>query len=243
MQHFLQIRSYNDDFFRKKIKLLSRVPVYDDSLIKETREKTFYFCSKVFKNLNEFPFIYYTAGVTEAINFLLMCQQTTSLKNDYRYVFSLPTVNTNSDINTMYFSYPFAGDGKFKSIPENKKIILDCSYMFASNLNSVDFIPNNVEYVLFGISKSHNLYDLRSGWIFSRKKILPLHFCQYEFNYNGVIHSLIIDSIVDKDSNFLYKKYKTKFSKLYKDNNLVENDVNLFGVSSEGKKIPYYILK
>jgi hypothetical protein len=54
---------------------------------------------------------------------------------------------------------------------------------------------------------------------------------------------LIIDSIVDKDSNFLYKKYKTKFSKLYKDNNLVENDVNLFGVSSEGKKIPYYILK
>lgn len=240
-----QIISYPDSSFREGLSL-SRLPVAGADALEmaeSCRVLARKFSQTAFKNLDQFPFIYFTAGVTEAIDFLVPKQTTRILTNEYRYVRAFPQVSESAiEAEAFYFSYPFSGTGRFEPIPSAKKLILDCSYLFASNMKEISNLPEQVEYVLFGLTKSHNLSDARIGWFFSKRKILSYHVLQYDYGYiNGMYHQ-ILNRVASSEPNALYLKYQESFSKLYREKGLLEGDTNLFALSPEGERVPYYLL-
>lgn len=235
-----QIRSYHDLEFRISPNY-SEVFEWDSNtnLIRELARRV---SSLAFDNVKDFPYLYFTSGITDAINIIVPKKKTTILPLEYRYLNLFQTV-TLKETDRAYMSYPFSGNGAFLPIPTDREVILDCAYIFASNMSNVKTIPENVSKVLFGLSKSHNLPDYRIGWILSKEKIPEFYTLQYDYNYaiNGNIKELLT-KILMYEPNFLYNKYKQSFSNLYQSCGVTENDTNLFGIK-DGIKVPWYILK
>ena len=235
-----QIRSYDDNTFRYTTNLYNQEVDWNRDVAK-IRNLAYSISSTAFDNVNEFPYLYFTAGVTDALNIIIPKNPVTVIENEYRYLKLFNNVTTN-ETDTRFMSYPFSGNGKFLTIPEDKPLILDCSYIFASDMNNQKIIPSNVKQVLFGLSKSHNLPDYRIGWILSKERIKEFHLLQYEFKYtiNGNVQS-VLEKVKSYDSNFLYNKHRSYISTLYKQNGIEETNTNLFGIKND-IKIPWYTL-
>jgi hypothetical protein len=241
--HELQIFSYPDSYFRQEISLPKMPPRESLSikLAEEARTLARSISNSTFSNLDEYPFLYFTAGVSEAIDLLVPQQDTLIEKHEYRYLQAFSNVSETSGAR-LFKSYPFSGTGKFDPIENQLDTILDCSYIFASNMKCEKILPNNIKYVLYGLGKSHNLQDARIGWFFSKHMIRNRQILQYEYGYiNSNIHT-ILRKVADHEPNFFYLKYRENFSSLYHKHNLYEQDVNLFATSKSGKRIPYYTL-
>jgi len=236
----LQIKSYNDDFFRSRVKWNSESMSDSKKLAESLRQMARDMIRKVFSNIDDFPEVYFTAGITESIDYLISKQPTEAQKTDYRYIFTHNTVTTQP-ANIMYISYPYSASGKFLDLPTEPRLIVDCAYLFASNMQSLSLIPNNVDHILFSVSKSHNLADLRCGWFFSRQRILSYHLSQYEYSYVNSMHHRILEIIQHYPLNFLYQTHRAELSDIYARHNLLETDVNLFALKNY-RRIPYYIL-
>jgi len=228
-----QIKSYNDSTFR--------LSGFSNAPYSEIRDVARSISKKAFNNIDEFPYLYFTAGITESLNFLIPKQPITILDGEYRYLKLFSNV-TEKETDHRFLSYPFSGNGTFISIPEDKPTILDCSYIFASDMSNQKTIPTNVDKVLFGLSKSHNLSDYRIGWILSKEKISNYHILQYEFDYSVNVNLFnILKNVELHIPNFLYIRYKDKLSELFSKNNVTENNTNLFGIK-DNVRIPWYKL-
>ena len=233
-----QIRSYHDSTFRN---LQPSENIWGEKTLE--RELAYLISSKTFENIYEFPYVYFISGITEGINYFANKHKIIKHPNEYRYLnLFLNVSNKSGDI--AYQSYPFSGDGRFHSIRTDKPVILDCAYMFASNMQNEKVLPSNVDTVMFSLSKSHNLSDYRIAWMFSKNKIPEYHVLQYDNNYS--INSYVLSAlktINDRPLNYLYTKYKEQFSNLYSLKNLTENDVNLFALDNKNNRLPFYILE
>jgi len=239
-----QVKSYNDNTFRAGLaipEIQSLDPIAD---LESARNNARRISESIFDNLSEFPYVYFTAGVTGALDYLLPRYKTQIRKYEYRYV-SVFDVTLN-DSPVAYYSYPFSMNGNFGNLTElchgKDRVLLDCSYIFASDLSNEKIIPGNVTQIMFGISKSHNLFDARTGWFFSKEKLLTYHTLQYDYGYSCALYPLVMEKIVKYEPNYLYKKYKDKLSRLYIDNNLLEGNTNLFGTKPSGERVMYYEL-
>lgn len=246
---YTQIKSYNDNLFRKKItknKIENLgynidTPTNTVEMFSNFRKKIFDICNPYIDNLSDFEYVYFTNGITSGLDLLLQKHQTQADEKEWRYIFFHSTV-TNDFRKYRYETFPSCYDGKFREISSSQKIILDCAYLFASNMIYNKFIPSNVEYLLLSFTKSHNLADLRAGVIFSKNKIDNLHVLQYDYGYGDLIYNDIFSVINDYNINLLYKKYDEDFRQLYDDYGLQVNDTNLFGVNELGQRYPYYVL-
>lgn len=239
-----QVRSYNDSLFRRNLfvpEQQSLDPVID---LEHARELVRDFSGKAFDNLSDFPYIYFTEGVTGALNYLLPMNLTQVRKFEYRYVFAFNVTLTESPV--AYYSYPFSSNGNFGDLSDmchgKEKVLLDCSYIFASDMTNDKKIPPNVSQVMFGVSKSHNLFDARVGWFFSKEKFITYHTLQYEYGYSSALYPRVVEEITKYEPNHLYMIYKNKLSELYKENGLVEGNTNLFGIRPNGQRVMYYEL-
>lgn len=238
-----QIRSYNDPFFRTPL-IAEKNPKYAMTAVGEAetaRKLCRGFSNSAFYNLGDFPYLYFTAGVTEGINHFLTGQSTQVKKNEYKYVQTFNTVGLDPR-ESFFCSYPFSGTGRFEEMSDHPNTILDCSYMFSSHMKHSKTVEKNVSAVLFGVSKSHNLWDLRIGWMFSRNKILHFHKLQYDYGYISYLILPVMKLISQATPNYLYNKYKDEYSKIYQKFNLIEPDTNLFGINSSGERIPIHTL-
>lgn len=235
-----QIRSYNDSTFRLK----DNIYKFNCWASKDSfRDLAYKFSKQAFTNIENFPYVYFTSGITEALNFLIPKKKFLINQNEYRYLEMFSSVTRDSsNIDSKFLSYPFSGNGKFLDIPNDSPVVLDCSYIFASNLTNNKILPNNVDQVLFSLSKSHNLADYRLGWFFSKQKIKEFHVLQYD-NHYGInnINFEILNTVNDLEPNYLYLKYKSMFTDMYNANNVSENDTNLFGLKNN-MRIPWYHL-
>ena len=126
-----------------------------DSNTSLIRDLAFNVSALAFNNATDFPYLYFTSGITDAINVIIPKKKTTILPLEYRYLNLFQTV-TLKETDRTYMSYPFSGNGKFLTIPTDRDVILDCAYIFASNMSNAKVIPENVSKILFGLSKSHN---------------------------------------------------------------------------------------
>lgn len=233
-----QIRSYNDSTFRNIVSLNNNIWGTKD----KERNLAFKISKTAFLNIEDFQYVYFINGATEFINYIALNYSIQIKDNEYRYLNIFKNTSTN-DGDIFYMSYPFAGNGKFIDIPRDKSVVLDCAYLFASNLMHENIIPKNVDYVIFSLSKSHNIPDERVAWVFSKIKIPCYHILQYDNNY-GINKNVlsILQKIEKYPLNHLYLKYKEQLSDLYIRHNLEENSTNLFCMN-KNNRIPYYILK
>lgn len=240
---FPQIRSYQDNIFRSNL-------TYDLNYNIETAASNYEQCrtqmrsllKDCFTNLDDFPNLYFTSGVTSALDIILQKHLVQAEKNEYRYIFAYNTV-TDSPKEYRYQSWPNSASGKFLPIYKDQKIILDCSYLFATSMNHDKIIPDNVEYLCIGVSKSHNLSDVRFGCVFSKQPIRGIHTLQYDYGYGNSIIKSVIDRISEYPLNHLYNLNKENLENLYSSYDLKINDTNLFGMDNNGMRYPYYLLK
>lgn len=238
----LPIRSYADDTFHKFVRMAHT------SRAANARALARLFCESAFSNLDDFHYVYFTAGITEAINYLVHGNQVTIARGDYRYAFMGERRADGKKIE--YKSFPFAGDGKFRLIDDGMfhaldegDVVLDCAYMFASDMSHDRVLPPNVRQVMFSFSKGHNLSLARLGWFFSKDRIDHLHVLQYEYDYVSSVAESVLKGASSMEPNFLYLKYREEYSNLYKSVGLSEGNTNLFGVDPRtGARHPYYTI-
>lgn len=239
-----QVRSYNDNLFRYNLLVPEQQSLDPIADLENARNLAREFSGKAFDNLSDFPYIYFTSGVTGALNYLLSKNLIQVRKHEYRYVFAFNVTLSESPV--AYYSYPFSLNGNFSDLSElchgKEKVLLDCSYMFASDMTNDKIIPKNVSQIMFGVSKSHNLFDVRIGWFFSKEKFITYHTLQYDYGYSSALYPRVMEEIIKYDPNHFYKVYKDRLSELYRENNLVEGNTNLFGTRSNGQRVMYYEL-
>lgn len=237
----IQIKAYNNNTFRENLSYNINAPVFEPCTNIYLQTTIRNQISSIIDNLDDFDYVYFTSGVTHALDILLQLQTVQADENEYRYVFAYPTVQR--DIGEFKFvTYPSSYDGKFREIPKDKKTILDCTYLFSSNLKHNRIIPENVEFLLFGFGKSHNVADLRLGVIFSKTKLWGIHTLQHSYKYIDSIWLPFIKNAILHPINHLYLTTKDELTERYKEYGLIVNDTTLFAVTKNNQKIPYYVL-
>ena len=240
----IQIKPYKDNTFRKNLLYNIDAPTFAPCTNLYLRTQIKDKISTVIENLDEFEYTYFTSGVTHALDMLLQMYTVQADGNEYRYIFIYQTVKTElPDSEFKYITYPSSYDGKFRKLPEDKKIILDCTYLFSSNLQHNPIIPKNVEFLLFGFGKSHNVADLRLGVIFSKKKLIGIHTLQYDYMYNDSIWKNFLNNIAPYPLNQLYLNTKDKLTEKYLEYGLTVNDTTLFAMNENNQRVPYYVLQ
>lgn len=232
------LRGYPDAMFRSGLaaNLFPESPNFEEArtLARKLSGEAF--------NLEEFPYIYFTSGASEALDFLLSKTQHQVLRGEYRYVFGHDV--TVEERDHALLSYPFSATGRFENLDkmEGKKLILDSTYMFASNMNCPKDLPSNVEQIIFSVGKSHNVADMGCGWFFSKTKFSTFHTRQYELNYGMAMHVKVLRNVAKYPANHLYKKYQEKFSAKYQEAGLTEVDTNLFALDDNGTRVYWQTL-
>lgn len=243
LKNITQIKSYSNIFFRRG---LTYSP--DDQFcdLKDAR-RIVRGLSMSAHDVSEFPYLYFTEGITGALNFILPQQPFTAKNGDYRYVFGLPGITFLEQTKMLYLSSPSSIDGNHVDLNSEfvqsfESVFLDCAYTFASNMNSQAVLPSNIKYVAFSLSKSHNLADVRVGWFLSKKKIPSLHTLQYDYDYGNSIIRKVLDNSMDREPNDLYLCNAQFLSGQYRKHRLIEGDTNLFGTDDTGLRVPYWVL-
>lgn len=248
MKHPAQIRSYSDDVFR--IDTPPKDAMYDQDardIADKCRWLARAISSSAFDNLDTFPYVYFTSGITGALDYLLPRKRFKAHEKEYRYVFSHNSVLTSQsakEADSEYLTYPRSFTGAFNPIvSSNREILLDCAYIFATHLKHHQrLIPEKVSEVMFSLSKSHNLYDYRIGWFFSKTRYSGIYDLQYTYAY--LPHNIlpILQHVNKFPANHLYDLNKETFSQKFKENGLTESDTNLFAFTNTGNRIPFYML-
>jgi hypothetical protein len=226
-----QIKAFPDSLFRS-------VGLTDPTTCsaEQTRRRARKLSASVLANHREFPFLYFTAGSTEALNWLLR-QPFSTDPADFRYVRALPDFREDRQ-SLQYLSNPFSGTGMIIEVP-NDELVLDAAYAFCTH----DFTftaPRGTMAVTFSLSKSHNLADARVGWFLSRKPVPSVHVLQYEYEYmSSVTHSAI--ALADSFApNELYLRHGARLRDEMSMSGYTVGDVPLFGFK-DGKRVPYYL--
>lgn len=237
-----QIISYDDTTIRDRIEHQQRAPVgkIAEENAKIARERVRALCSHAFPNINDYRYVFFTAGATEAIDFLVTKQPTSAAKNEYRYVFAHSTVAVTDEPRTRYLSYPFSGTGNREDIPTDVPVILDASYIFCVDQPLSPPLPKNVQHVIFSLSKSHNLYDYRCGWFFTNTRFPGLYTLQYEYGYMSSTTQACVAAAAQFAPNVLRQRHAESISASYAKAGLSEGEVNLFGFTPAGERVPYY---
>ena len=240
---YLPILSYPDQFFRHGLEYSVHKMRFSEqkSIAESNRNICRSLCQKAIKNTDDFPYIYFTAGATEGINYFFQAMDLQIFANEYRYVQTLPhSYQPTSD--GIFYSNPFSGSGKLQNLSFEKNNIIDLTYLFATEMNQPITLPKQTCAALFSLSKSHNLADLRIGWILSKQMIPCFHVLQYDYGYINSLLSSVLAKIASEKLNYLYLKYNDRLQRLYKQNGLESTDTNLFALNKNGQRIPYYSL-
>jgi aspartate/methionine/tyrosine aminotransferase len=99
------------------------------------------------------------------------------------------------------------------------------------------------EFILMSLSKSHNLADLRCGWIVSSVRIPHLIILKCDYSYISRVTGYALEAASLYDPKYLYHKYDDRFRSLYKKHSLIQTDTNLFALHPETKqKVMWYEL-
>lgn len=247
-----QIRSFESKIFLDRLTLPVN-SIYGEPAVRSlalSRKKALDFFSRLYTNLDTLPYIYFTAGVTEGLSISLRGRTVGVLTSEYRFVFALPGIEAASTHSpkVLLISSPHSGTGSHIDLYQDYyracgSIIIDASYLMASNLMHNRVLPPNVETVLFGVSKSHDLAAQRFGVMFTKKRLSGYHEMQYEYGYASALVPQILDAIAASPANKLHLDNADKITALYKEKGLQIGDTLLFALDPVSKRrVPWYTL-
>lgn len=175
-------------------------------------------------DLSPFPYAYYMGdGITKAIDLTKLEYQTDwgVLQGDYEWPLAFGNNKRKRQVHQLdesinYLTQPFAGSGMLWSLDDlsciKGKVILDMAYISTCSPGVVD-LPNNVDRVFLGASKSLGTPFLRHGWMFSKTAIpsLDLFFKSIRyFSYFGFRAGIklyaSIDPVMLSEQGFNYQR-------------------------------------
>ena len=161
---------------------------------------------KPWVNLSQFPYAYYMGdGITKAIDLTRLEYSDKSwamLQGDYEWPMAFGKFNRKRSIDDLqdevvYLTQPFAGTGVLWDKKELDKlqgtVVLDLAYISTTVPKDLK-LPDTVDRVFLGASKTFGTPFLRHGWMFSKRKIPSLDLFMSSikyfssFGYRGGIH-------------------------------------------------------
>ena len=203
-------------------------------------------------DLSNFPYCYYTHGVTDAIHHWVLNNKSPwqYMEGEYEYAGMIGPKGTSvcdvpgqymdekthraglsADINStkpMYISIPSAADGnifypKVDTWRNNPPVILDCTYISSTAIKTIE-VPKTTEQVFFSFSKGFGLIGSRLGLVYTKEPHPTLHrLKEYEnWNYSGVRTMQLLMNNFAVDS--MHTKYKEKQFDICKEYNFTPSD-------------------
>ena len=203
-------------------------------------------------DLSDFPYCYYTHGVTDAIHHWVLNNKSPwqYMEGEYEYPGMIGPKGTSvcdvpgqyMDENThraglpakidqdkpMYISIPSAADGnifypKVDTWRNNPPVILDCTYISSTSIKTIE-VPKTTEQVFFSFSKGFGLIGSRLGLVYTKEPHPTLHkLKEYEnWNYSGVRTMQLLMNNFAVDS--MHTKYKDKQLAICREYNFIPSD-------------------
>jgi len=144
-------------------------------------------------DLSGFDHLYFTNGITEAMNYWMWQNQgpIQMEKDDYQWV----SGSVTGDIR--YVSNPASYDGNYVDIPTDKPVVLDLAYIGSSTPARIE-IPDNVIKVFFSLSKSFGLRNYRIGYYWSRKADHRLELIQNSAKYYNYHSASLGEAVISE---------------------------------------------
>ena len=107
-------------------------------------------------------------------------------------------------------SSPSSIDGNWRDIPTHIPVALDLAYVGSTKIKKLN-IPSNVEYVFYSLSKPFGVRNVRTGWIFKRKRDLKLDALTYNAKYYNYYASQVSETIIKNfDIDYVYIAYQAQ---------------------------------
>jgi len=203
-------------------------------------------------DLSNFPYCYYTHGVTDAIHHWVLNNKSPwqYMEGEYEYAGMIGPKGTSvcdvpgqymdekthraglsADINStkpMYISIPSSADGnifypRVDTWRNNPPVILDCTYISSTAIKTIE-VPKTTEQVFFSFSKGFGLIGSRLGLVYTKEPHPTLHrLKEYEnWNYSGVRTMQLLMNNFAVDS--MHTKYKEKQFDICKEYDFMPSD-------------------
>ena len=204
-------------------------------------------------DLSDFPYCYYTHGVTDAIHHWEMTDKRPWQKlcyGEYEYRdmigskgsvtcdvpgqymdkkthrAALPGVVDPS--KPLYISTPSAADGNIFNAPvdswkNSPPVILDCTYVSSTAIKTIE-VPKTTEQVFFSFSKGFGLIGSRLGLVYTKEPHSTLHKLKEYENWNYVGVRTMQLLMNSFAVDSMHTKYKDKQLAICKEYNFTPSD-------------------
>lgn len=160
-------------------------------------------------------------GITEGLNYW-MWNEDRSIKmdkGDYQWV------DGKDKGEVYYISNPSSIDGNYREIPTDIPVVLDIAYVGSAPIQKIE-ITDNIETVFFSLSKCFGLRNIRTGWLFTRKRFDRLKLLINDAKYYNYYAHDISESLINKfNISYIPDKLKSLQENICKENNLNVSDV------------------
>jgi hypothetical protein len=151
-----------------------------------------------------------------------MAHETRSIRmvvGDYQWVNP-----TNGKDEILYMSSPSSIDGNWRDIPTDIPVALDLAYVGSTKIKKLD-LPSNVEYVFYSLSKSFGVRNVRTGWMFTRKKDLKLDALTYNAKYYNYYALQVSEAIIKYfNIDYVHSVYQDQQAHVCQKLNIVASD-------------------
>ena len=204
-------------------------------------------------DLSDFPYCYYTHGVTDAIHHWEMTDKRPWQKlcyGEYEYRdmigskgsvtcdvpgqymdkkthrAALPGVVDPS--KPLYISTPSATDGNIFNAPvdswkNSPPVILDCTYVSSTAIKTIE-VPKTTEQVFFSFSKGFGLIGSRLGLVYTKEPHPTLHRLKKYENWNYAGVRTMQLIMENFDVDSMYNKYREKQIKICNEYDFTPSD-------------------
>jgi len=150
---------------------------------------------KPWVDLDQFPYAYFMGdGITKAIDLTRLEYSDKSwsmLAGDYEWPCAFGKINRKRSIDQLadqvnYLTQPFAGSGNMWTAEQlnliQGTVVLDMAYISTTSPQCIT-LPETVDRVFLGASKTFGTAFLRHGWLFSKKEIPSLSLFMHQIKY------------------------------------------------------------
>lgn len=187
-------------------------------------------------NLDEFPYLYFTNGITEAMNYWMWSEERKikMAKDDYQWV------NGGEQGEVQYVSNPASYDGNYVDIPDHMPVVLDLAYVGSSSPRRIE-IPESVEKVFFSLSKTFGLRNYRIGYCWSRYPIARLELLQKSAKYYNYHSASLGEKIINRfNTEYVFSKLRSYQLSICDDLNLTPSDTVWLATSNDQDYNKFY---
>lgn len=177
-------------------------------------------------------YVYPMNGITEGINYW----HGTSEYKIWRAVGEYEWVDykmSGMAPHYVYQSIPSAIDGNYCAVDNHVKVALDLAYVGTTKVQQID-LHDGVDTVFYSLSKPFGVNFIRTGWLFSKKRIDKLHNLIYRNHYYNYYAQDIAEAIIANfDIDYIHNKFYNKQKEICDEYNLAPSDSVYMATSTD----------